>query len=92
MQSSKHHKAYPDEEDSVLLSESLKFSSKEMAMHQDEGVSMGGECSQVYREDGYNWGENGRRTGGFGLSPSRILISGNGKERRRKNIPGRGNY
>lgn len=38
-----------------------------MAVLQDKEVSMAGECSQVYREDGYYRGKSGRRTGGFGL-------------------------
>lgn len=91
LQSSKHCKAYTDEEDSVLLSESLKFCSKDMTMLQEERVS--------WQESGHGCAKrmdimSVRRGRGRRLwaSLSRILIGGNGKDRRRQNISGRGNY
>lgn len=86
LQSSEHCKAYTDEQDSVLFSKSLKLCNKEMTIPRGERVSMSVEWSWVCREMDMSEGRRGREA-----SPWRILIGGNGKDRRRQNISGRGN-
>lgn len=84
IQSSKHCKAYTDEEDPVLLLESFKFCSKEMTMLQDERTS--------WQESGHGCAEKTDITWARSLKEMGRTGGGNGKDRRRRDVPGRGRY
>lgn len=89
MQFSKHCKAHTDEEDSVLLSESMTLSSKEMTTPPDERDSMAGVA--LGTQEGWTHADEREKRQGLWAPPRRILIGGNEKDSRMWSIPERGN-
>lgn len=72
LQSSRYYKAHTEEDDSVLLSESLEFSSKMMAILQDDSLNTTRSGHSVQEKMEITWVTWGR--GGEDLAPPRRIL------------------